>query len=163
MTQTLGIVGGSGLYELDALTDVREIRVDTPYGRPSDVLVRGRLGAAELIFLPRHGRHHHLTPSEVPYRANIWALKSLGVGWLLSASAVGSLRLDIEPGHLVVVDQFIDRTRGRASTFFGEGCVAHVAFGDPVCGTLRQYLLDAALEERRPFSRACGSRWQGGV
>ncbi len=146
MTQTLGIVGGSGLYELDALTDVREIRVDTPYGSPSDVLVRGRLGAAELIFLPRHGRHHHLTPSEVPYRANIWALKSLGVGWMLSASAVGSLRLDIEPGHLVVVDQFIDRTRGRASTFFGEGCVAHVAFGDPVCGTLRQYLLDAALE-----------------
>ena len=140
----IGVIGGSGLYELEGLTDVREVRVDTPFGPPSDALITGRLGDAELVFLPRHGRGHRLTPSAVPYRANIWALKQLGVGWVLSVSAVGSLREDIAPGHLVVVDQFIDRTRGRPSTFFGDGCVAHVQFGDPVCPTLRGMLVDAA-------------------
>ena len=140
----IGVIGGSGLYEMDGLTDVQEVHVDTPFGQPSDALIVGRLGDAELVFLPRHGRGHRLTPSEVPYQANIWALKKLGVGWVLSISAVGSLREEIEPGHLVVVDQFIDRTRARASTFFGDGCVAHVQFGDPVCPALRQMVLEAA-------------------
>ncbi|MFT4626189.1 MAG: 5'-methylthioadenosine phosphorylase, partial [Myxococcota bacterium] len=146
MGHILGIIGGSGLYALDGLEDVREVRVDTPYGPPSDALIRGRLDEIELVFLPRHGRSHHLTPTEVPYRANIWAMKSLGVGWILSASAVGSLREAIAPGHLVVIDQFIDRTRARPSTFFGDGCVAHVGFGDPVCGVLAAYLFEAATE-----------------
>jgi 5'-methylthioadenosine phosphorylase len=146
MEHRIGVIGGSGLYNMEGLTDVREVTVETPFGPPSDALVVGRLGDVEMVFLPRHGRGHMLTPSEVPYRANIWALKSLGVGWVLSVSAVGSLREEIVPGHLVVVDQFIDRTRGRASTFFGKGCVAHVAFGDPVCGTLREMLLASAKE-----------------
>jgi 5'-methylthioadenosine phosphorylase len=146
MGQVLGVIGGSGLYALDGLTAVRDVRVETPFGPTSDVMVRGRLGDIEMVFLPRHGRRHHLTPSEVPYRANIWAMKSLGVGWVLSVSAVGSLAEAIAPGHMVVIDQFIDRTQGRASTFFGSGCVAHVGFGDPVCGTLRRYLLEAACE-----------------
>jgi 5'-methylthioadenosine phosphorylase len=144
MTQRIGIIGGSGLYEMDGLTEVREVVVETPFGAPSDALIVGRLLGAEVVFLPRHGRGHVLLPSEVPYRANIWAMKSLGVDWILSISAVGSLRAPIVPGHLVVVDQFIDRTRGRASTFFGGGCAAHVPFGDPVCGTLRSMLLEAA-------------------
>jgi 5'-methylthioadenosine phosphorylase len=144
MTVRIGIIGGSGLYDMEGLTDVREVRVATPFGDPSDALITGRLGDAELVFLPRHGRGHVLTPTEVPYQANIWALKSLGVGWIISVSAVGSLREEIVPGHLVVVDQFIDRTRNRPNTFFGEGCVAHVSFGDPVCKALRAMLLDAA-------------------
>jgi len=142
-TARIGIVGGSGLYELPGLQDVREHRVDTPYGAPSDVLVTGRLGEAELVFLPRHGRGHRLIPSEVPYRANIWALKQLGCGWVVSVSAVGSLREAIEPGHAVLVDQFIDRTRQRPQTFFGQGVVAHVAMGDPTCEVLRGYLQQA--------------------
>jgi 5'-methylthioadenosine phosphorylase len=145
MGQKIGVIGGSGLYAMEGLTDVTEVRVDTPFGAPSDALITGRLGDAELVFLPRHGRGHVLTPSEVPYRANIWAMKSLGVGWLVSVSAVGSLREEIAPGHLVVVDQFIDRTRGRPNTFFGEGCVAHVSFGDPVCGALRRMVYEACL------------------
>lgn len=146
MAHTIGIIGGSGLYELDGLEDVREIPVSTPFGDPSDALVRGRLGGVELVFLARHGRGHRLSPSEVPYRANLWALKSLGVGWVVSVSAVGSLREEIVPGDVVLVDQFIDRTRLRASSFFGDGCVAHVSFGDPVCATLRGYLREAASE-----------------
>lgn len=147
MPHTIGIIGGSGLYELDGISDVREERVDTPFGAPSAPLIRGRLGDAELIFLPRHGRGHTLTPTEVPYRANIYALKAAGAQWVLSVSAVGSLRAEIVPGHVVCVDQFIDRTRQRASTFFGNGVVAHVAFGNPVCATLRGYLLEAARAE----------------
>lgn len=143
---TLGILGGSGLYAMDDLEDVEEVHVSTPYGAPSDVLVRGTLQGVPVVFLPRHGRGHRLTPSEVPYRANIHAMKQLGVGWILSVSAVGSLREDIVPGHVVAVDQFVDRTRGRPSTFFGEGCVAHVGFGHPVCETLRGLLREAARE-----------------
>lgn len=146
MTKVLGVIGGSGLYQMDALTDVEEVRVDTPFGAPSDALIRGKLGGDPVVFLPRHGRGHRFTPSEVPYRANIWALKSLGVDWLLSVSAVGSLREDIVPGHVVLVDQFIDRTRGRASTFFGDGVVAHVQLGDPVCPVLRGLLREAATD-----------------
>jgi 5'-methylthioadenosine phosphorylase len=144
VAQAIGIIGGSGLYELDGLTDVREERVDTPFGPPSDVLVRGRLGDAELVFLPRHARGHRLLPSDVPYRANIHALKQLGVGWVVSVSAVGSLDESIEPGHAVLVDQYIDRTRGsRASTFFGDGVVAHISFAHPTCDTLRELLRKA--------------------
>ncbi len=139
----IGVIGGSGVYQMDALQDVREERVSTPFGDPSDALIFGRLGGAELVFLPRHGRGHRFNPTEVNYRANIFALKSVGVEWVLSVSAVGSLREEIVPGDMVVIDQFIDRTRLRRNTFFDEGVVAHVAFGDPVCPTLRGYLLDA--------------------
>jgi 5'-methylthioadenosine phosphorylase len=146
MKHRIGVIGGSGLYEMDELTNVREVRVETPYGEPSDALICGELDGAEMVFLPRHGRGHRLTPSEVPYRANIYAMKSLGVNWIISVSAVGSLRERVVPGHVVLVDQFIDRTRNRAQTFFGEGIVAHVAFGNPVCETLRSILLQAAKD-----------------
>ena len=142
----IGVIGGSGLYEMDGLTDVREERVSTPFGDPSDALIHGRLGGAEMVFLPRHGRGHRLNPSEVPYRANIFALKQAGVEWIISVSAVGSLKAEIAPGQVVVVDQFIDRTYARKASFFEGGIVAHVAFGDPVCRVLRGFLLDSARE-----------------
>jgi len=141
---TIGIIGGSGLYAMEGFTDVREIAVETPFGAPSDVIVAGRLGAAQLLFLPRHGRGHRLLPSELPFRANIWALKHLGAERVIAVSAVGSLREEIVPGHLVVPDQFLDRTRGRIGTFFGNGIVAHVAFGDPVCPVLSRALIESA-------------------
>ncbi|MEQ1503693.1 MAG: S-methyl-5'-thioadenosine phosphorylase [Myxococcota bacterium] len=143
MAHTVGIVGGSGLYALDGLQDVTEERIETPFGRPSDAIVRGTLGGVNLAFVPRHGRGHRLTPSEVPYRANVWALKSLGCDWLISVSAVGSLREEIVPGQAVIVDQYIDKTRVRAETFFGDGVVAHAGFGEPTCAALRGYLRDA--------------------
>lgn len=148
-TVRIGIIGGSGLYEATGLEDVRTVSIDTPYGPPSDTLSIGRVAGhdAELVFLPRHGRGHRLLPSEVNYRANIWALKKLGVAWVVSVSAVGSLQEEVVPGHVVVIDQFIDRTKARASTFFGDGAVGHVAFGDPVCGALRGVLLEAARAE----------------
>jgi len=146
MDTVIGVIGGSGLYALDGLTDLREVAYDTPYGRPSDVLVHGRLGGARLVFLPRHGRGHRLLPTEVPYRANVHALKQAGVGWLISVSAVGSLRAHIEPGHAVLADQYIDRTRHREGTFFGNGLVGHIAFGDPTCDALRAYLAAACRE-----------------
>lgn len=139
----IGVLGGSGLYEMDALTDRREERVQTPFGEASDALLLGRLGDVELAFLPRHGRGHRFNPSEVNYRANIYALKSVGVEWIISVSAVGSLQADVHPGHIVVIDQFIDRTKGRAASFFDGGVVGHVSFGDPVCGSLRSMLLQA--------------------
>ncbi len=145
----IGVIGGSGLYNMDGLTEVREVDVETPFGEPSAPLVIGQLegvSGVELVFLPRHGRGHRLNPSEVPYRANIFALKSVGVSWVISVSAVGSLKEEIVPGHVVVIDQFIDRTKDRPSTFFQNGIVAHVAFGDPVCPTLRQMLLASAQE-----------------
>src|SRR5438552_3119441 len=129
---------------MDGLTDVREVEVETPFGAPSDVIVRGRLGGVELLFLPRHGRGHRLLPSELPFRANLWALKSLGAERVIAVGAVGSLREEIAPGHLVVPDQFLDRTFGRTGTFFGRGIVAHVAFGDPVCPVLSRALVDSA-------------------
>ena len=128
----LGVIGGSGLYEMPGLERVREVRVETPFGDPSDVLVEGWIGATQLYFLPRHGRGHRFTPSEVPYRANIWALKKLGVTDVISVSAVGSMRDEIHPGDMVLVDQFIDRTVQRPRTFFERGIVAHVGFSDPV-------------------------------
>jgi 5'-methylthioadenosine phosphorylase len=142
----IGVIGGSGIYAMEGLEGVREERVSTPYGDPSDACIIGRLGGAELVFLPRHGRGHRFNPSEVNYRANIFALKQLGVEWVISVSAVGSLKHEIVPGHVVVVDQFIDKTVRRESTFFEKGLVAHVAFGDPVCPTLRGILLEAARE-----------------
>ena len=140
----IGIIGGSGLYAMDGLADVREVTVDTPFGPPSDAIVQGRLGDDELFFLPRHGRGHRLLPSELPFRANIWALKHLGVARVIAVSAVGSLRQEIAPGHLVVPDQFLDRTCRRIGTFFGNGIVAHVGFGDPVCPVLSRGLVESA-------------------
>lgn len=134
----IGIIGGSGLYEMKELEIVEKKKVTTPFGEPSAEFVIGKLSGREVVFLARHGQGHRFTPSEVNYRANIWALKSLGVRQILSVSAVGSLKEEIAPGQLVFVDQFIDRTFKRASTFFGEGVVGHVALADPVCNTLRK-------------------------
>jgi len=143
----IGVLGGSGLYEMDKLEDVREQRVQTPFGDPSDALIIGTIDGHEVAFLPRHGRGHRYNPSEVNYRANIWALKSVGVEWVLSVSAVGSLQEDVHPGDVVIIDQFIDRTKARAATFYEGGIVGHVAFGDPVCGTLRGILLESCQAE----------------
>lgn len=139
----IGIIGGSGLYKMEALKDVEEVQVDTPFGKPSDALIVGTLDGVRVAFLARHGRHHHLLPSELPFRANIYAMKSIGVKYLISASAVGSLKAEAKPLDMVVPDQFIDRTKNRISTFFGEGIVAHIAFGDPVCPKLAKILADA--------------------
>lgn len=143
---TLGIIGGSGLYDLPGLVDRREVTVDTPFGPPSDALLTGTLHGVRMAFLPRHGRGHRLAPHELPFRANLHAMKQLGMGCVVGVSAVGSLKEHIVPGHLVLVDQFIDRTRGRTaeSTFFGDGCTAHAHFADPVWEPLRQVALAAA-------------------
>jgi 5'-methylthioadenosine phosphorylase len=141
---TLAVLGGSGLYELDGLTHVEQVRVDTPYGPPSDVVVRGRLGDATLLFLPRHGRGHRVPPHAINFRANVCALKKLGATHLVSVSAVGSMKEEIAPGDLVVVDQFIDLTKRRVSTFFDEDIAAHVMFADPVCADLAGALQRAA-------------------
>ena len=148
----LGVVGGSGLYEIDGLSGARQVEVETPFGRPSDAYTVGELAREGLpplraVFLPRHGRGHVLLPGEINYRANVHGFKQLGVTHLLSVSAVGSLREHIAPGHVVVPDQFIDRTSRRIGTFFGEGVVAHVQMGDPVCAQLRARLLAAAKAE----------------
>ncbi|MEG3090180.1 S-methyl-5'-thioadenosine phosphorylase [Sphingomonas sp. PB1R3] len=132
----IGIIGGSGLYAIDALDDVETLRIDTPWGEPSDMLVRGRIGAVRFVFLPRHGRGHRLAPTEVNARANIHALKLAGCTDVLAISAIGSLREELPPGHFVAVDQFIDRTVHRESSFFGGGLVAHVSMADPVCPRL---------------------------
>jgi 5'-methylthioadenosine phosphorylase len=141
-TARLGVLGGSGLYAMEGLEDVRELDLDTPYGRPSDSLRVGRIGDLEVVFLARHGRHHTFSPTEVPYRANIWALRSLDVRWILSVSAVGSLQEQYRPLDMVVPDQFIDRTHQRPLSFFGEGVVAHVTVADPYCGALSRILED---------------------
>lgn len=141
-TARLGVLGGSGLYAMDGLEDLRELELDTPYGRTSDSLRIGRIGDLEVVFLARHGRHHTFTPTEVPYRANIWALRSLNVRWILSVSAVGSLQEQYRPLDMVVPNQFIDRTHQRPLTFFGEGVVAHVTVADPYCAALSRILED---------------------
>ncbi|WP_398336183.1 S-methyl-5'-thioadenosine phosphorylase [Vulcanococcus sp.] len=140
----LGVLGGSGLYAMEGLEDIQEINVDTPFGSPSDSLRLGRGGGMEVVFLARHGRHHSLLPTEVPYRANIWAMRSLGVRWILSPSAVGSLQEAVRPLDMVVPDQFIDRTQQRPVSFFGQGAVAHVTFADPFCPALSRLLADVA-------------------
>lgn len=139
----IGIIGGSGLYKMEVLKDVEEIKLDTPFGSPSDAFIVGTLEGTRVAFLPRHNRNHTLLPSELPFRANIYGMKSLGVEYLISASAVGSLNEVVKPLDLLVVDQFIDRTKGRISTFFGEGIVAHIAFGNPTCPQLGKILGDA--------------------
>jgi 5'-methylthioadenosine phosphorylase len=145
-TARVAVIGGSGFYHMDGLTDLEELRIDTPYGPPSDAIVIGTLDGQRAAFLPRHGVGHRILPAEIPARANIWALKSLGVEFILSVSAVGSLKEEIEPLHMVVPDQLIDRTRGRASTFFGEGIAAHIAFADPFCPELRGILSTSTIE-----------------
>ncbi|MGB3511551.1 MAG: S-methyl-5'-thioadenosine phosphorylase [Microcoleaceae cyanobacterium] len=145
MTQVkIGIIGGSGLYKMEALKDVQEVQIDTPFGSPSDAFIVGTLDGTKVAFLSRHDRNHTLLPSELPFRANIYGMKSLGVEYLISASAVGSLKEEVKPLDLVVVDQFIDRTKNRLSTFFGKGIVAHITFGDPICSQLAKVLGDAA-------------------
>ena len=155
-TARLGVLGGSGLYSIAGLEDLREITIDTPYGTPSDSLRLGRIGDLEVVFLARHGRHHTLTPTEVPYRANLWALRSLGVRWILSVSAVGSLQEELRPLDMLVPDQFIDRTHQRPLSFFGEGLVAHVTAADPFCSALSRILAevgDSLMPEGRRLHR----------
>ncbi|HLO26559.1 MAG TPA: S-methyl-5'-thioadenosine phosphorylase [Geobacteraceae bacterium] len=145
MEQVIGVIGGSGLYEMEGLTDVKPVTVDTPFGKPSDDYITGVLNGVKMVFLPRHGRGHRLLPSELNYRANIFGMKKLGVERIISVSAVGSMKEEIPPGDIVIPDQFIDRTKGiRKDTFFGEGIVAHVAFADPVCASLSDVLYAAA-------------------
>jgi 5'-methylthioadenosine phosphorylase len=139
----IGVIGGSGLYDMEGLTDKEELELDTPFGKPSDTITVGKLGETGIAFLPRHGQGHRLLPSEVPYRANIYALKSLEVEWLISVNAVGGLKLKFKPGHLVIPDQIIDRTYRRVNTFFGEGIVAHIPFADPFCPVLSGILFRA--------------------
>ena len=138
----IGIIGGSGLYQMSEFTDTREVTIDTPFGKPSDAFIVGKLGGVDVAFLPRHGRGHKFTPTEVPYRANIYAMKLLGVEYILSVSAVGSLQEKYAPTDMVIPDQFFDRTRARAreSTFFGEGIVGHIPFAHPVCDELGDIL-----------------------
>ena len=140
----VGIIGGSGLYHLEELEDAEEISLETPFGEPSSDFVTGTVHGIPVAFLPRHGIGHVLTPTEIPFRANIWGLKKIGVTHLISVGAVGSLKEEIEPGHMVFPDQFIDLTRHRTSTFFGNGFVGHVQFGDPVCPALSGKLVEAA-------------------
>ena len=142
----LGVIGGSGLYEIEGLADVKEVKVKTPFGDPSDAIMVGTLGKTRIAFLPRHARGHRIMPTELPVRANIYALKSLGVEWIISVNAVGSLQEEIQPLDLVIPDQIIDRTRGRISTFFGDGIVGHVTFADPFCPVLSQLIYRVAEE-----------------
>ncbi|MBD2344285.1 S-methyl-5'-thioadenosine phosphorylase [Anabaena subtropica] len=146
----IGIIGGSGLYKMEALKDVEEVEIQTPFGSPSDALILGTLDGTRVAFLARHGRNHTLLPSELPFRANIYAMKQLGVEYLISASAVGSLKEEAKPLDMVVPHQFIDRTKNRVSTFFGEGIVAHIAFGDPICQSLAGVLADAIASLNLP-------------
>lgn len=143
----IGVIGGSGLYQMEALADIEEVNLDTPFGKPSDAFIIGSLGAVRVAFLPRHGRGHLLSPTEIPFRANIYAMKLLGVERIISASAVGSLREELKPMDIVFPDQFFDRTRQRVSTFFGGGIVAHVGFADPVCHQLCDALEETARRE----------------
>ncbi len=146
----IGVIGGSGLYQMDGLTDIEEISVETPFGSPSDTVIVGSLDGQRVAFLPRHGRGHRFNPTEVPYRANIYALKSLGVKYIISVSACGSLREDFAPGHIVIPDQIVDRTRNRNLTFYGGGVVAHIGFAEPFSPELSQIVYDAvaAVDER---------------
>jgi 5'-methylthioadenosine phosphorylase len=147
MGAVVGVIGGTGLYEMEGLANVEEIRLDTPFGEPSGPYLRGTLEGADLVFLPRHGRGHRLLPTEINARANLFGMKQLGVERLLSVSAVGSLREEIGPGDIVIPDQFIDRTSKRPSTFFGDGIVAHVQFADPFCESFRTIVIQAANDQ----------------
>ena len=142
----IGVIGGSGLYRMEGMTDVEEVAVKTPFGDPSDTITIGKVEGVPMAFLPRHGRGHRINPTEIPVRANIWALKSLGVEWVVSVSAVGSLREHIAPRDIVIPDQLFDRTRSRVNTFYGGGVVVHVTFAEPFCSTLHKLLLTSARE-----------------
>lgn len=151
----IGIIGGSGLYHLEGFTRQKWVKVKTPFGNPSDEFLTGELGGREVVFLPRHARGHRILPAELNHRANLWAMKHLGVAWIISVSAVGSLQAKYKPCDIVLPDQFLDRTKRSAEhTFFGRGIVAHIAFADPVCEELRQILLKSA--------RACQARVHDG-
>lgn len=147
MNVKIGIIGGSGFYQIEGLTDIKTIKIETPFGNPSDDLIVGNLDGNPVVFLPRHGVGHPLLPSDINVRANIYALKSLGVESLISVSAVGSLRQEIEPRHFVVPDQLYDRTKHRTSTFFGSGIVAHISLAHPFCTRLSTHLNTSAEEE----------------
>ena len=153
MGDILGVIGGSGLYGMEGLANVRTVSVKTPFGDPSDSIVVGELEGRTLAFLPRHGRGHRMLPSQINYRANLYALKKIGVKWVLSISAVGSMKEDIRPGDIVVVDQFFDHTKFRPNTFFGDGIVGHIPFADPVCPNLADIAYAAAKKVVRRTHR----------
>ncbi len=142
----IGVIGGTGLYDVEGLTDITEVNMDTPFGKPSDSIVVGRLEGVGVAFLPRHGRGHRILPTELPSRANIYALKSLGVEHIIAINSVGSFKEEVKPGDLLIPDQLIDRTQGRVSTFFGEGIVAHIQFAEPFCPVLSKVLYQSARE-----------------
>jgi 5'-methylthioadenosine phosphorylase len=142
----IGVIGGTGLYDIEGMRDIQEVNITTPFGKPSDTIVIGKLGGVGIAFLPRHGQGHRILPSELPSRANIYALKSLGVEQIIAICSAGSFKEEIKPGDLLIPDQLIDRTRGRVSTFFGEGIVAHIPFAEPFCPKLSQILYQAAKE-----------------
>jgi 5'-methylthioadenosine phosphorylase len=150
---SIGIIGGSGLYQMAGLTEAQEVTVDTPFGKPSDNFIVGKLEGKRVVFLARHGRGHRILPSELNFRANIYAMKKLGVEKIISASAVGSLREEHRPLDIVLPNQFFDRTRGRVSTFFGEGLVVHVSFAHPVCSHLGDQLMEASAQSGVPVKR----------
>lgn len=141
----IGIIGGSGLYEIEGLTSIEEVKVETPFGSPSDAYISGMLHGTKIYFLPRHGRGHKFTPTEVNYRANIYGMKKLGVTKIISIGAVGSMKEEIKPGNMVIVDQFIDLTKKRESSFFGGGLVGHIPFAEPVCNSLAKIVYDASV------------------
>jgi 5'-methylthioadenosine phosphorylase len=149
----IGVIGGSGLYDIEGLSDVKEVRLETPFGEPSDAYIYGKLGDKEVYFLPRHGRGHVYLPSEVPYRANIYGFKMLGVDCIISVSAVGSMKEEIKPGDFVIVTQYFDRTKNRPSTFFGNGIVAHIPFDKPTCPLLNEIVYKACVEEGIPVHK----------
>lgn len=140
----VGVIGGSGLYSIEQIENVKEIEINTPFGKTSEKILQGTISGIDVFFLARHGKHHSFLPTEVPYKANIWALKSLGVKWIISASAVGSLKREIKPLDVVIPDQFIDRTHNRPISFFGNGSVAHVSIADPFCKNLSKIIFDVA-------------------
>ena len=151
----IGIIGGTGLYNIEGFTNQKWVKVKTPFGKPSDDLLTGKIAGREVVFLPRHGRGHRILPSELNHRANIWAMKKLGVAWIISVSAVGSLQEKYKPCDIVLIDQFVDRTKqSLAHTFFGRGIVAHIAFADPICEELRQIILKIGRDAERQFTTA---------
>ncbi|HEX3857234.1 MAG TPA: S-methyl-5'-thioadenosine phosphorylase [Verrucomicrobiae bacterium] len=153
----IGIIGGTGLYNIEGFTNQKWVKVKTPFGKPSDDLLTGKIAGREVVFLPRHGRGHRILPSELNHRANIWAMKKLGVAWIISVSAVGSLQAKYKPCDIVLINQFFDRTKQSvAHTFFGRGIVAHIAFADPVCEELRQIILQTAQSQARHSSLITG-------
>ncbi len=142
----IGVIGGTGLYDIEGLTDIEEVNIDTPFGKPSDTITMGKLEGVGIAFLPRHGKGHRISPTEIPVRANIYALKSLGVEYIIAINSTGSFKPEIKPGDLVIPNQLIDRTRSRVNSFFGEGIVAHISLAEPFCPVLSQILYHTAQE-----------------